>query len=131
MQGARQDIHASIHCYLQKEMTPAQTTILTHALTAIIAAAITYAILTASDPIPEPVSIEAIQAEERIRLRNEGAGFVRDSLRAVESRISERPTQRAKVKQKWAQIAAERANVTDSVAGVELINRIEQWQPIK
>ena len=109
-------------------MTPTQTTISTHALTAIIAAAITYAILTASEPTPEPVSIEAIQAEERIRLRQAGAGFVRDSLRAVESRISERPKQRVAVNKKWAQIAAERANVTDSVAGVELINRIEQWK---
>lgn len=110
-------------------MTPTQTTILTHALTAIIGAAITYAILTAADPIPEPVSVESVQAEERIRLRAEGAGFVRDSLKAVESRISERPAQRANVNKKWAQIASERANVTDSVAGVELINRIEQWQP--
>jgi hypothetical protein len=108
-------------------MTPTQTTILTHALTAVISAAITYAILTANDPIPEPVSVEAIQAEERIRLRQEGAGFVRDSLRATESRISERPTQRAAVKQKWAQIARERANVGDSVAGVELIERINGW----
>lgn len=110
-------------------MTPTQTTLLTHALTAIIGAAITYAILTANDPTPEAVAIKAIQAEERIRLRAEGAGFVRDSLRAVESRISERPTQRAEVKQKWAQIAAQRANVTDSVAGVELVERINGWRP--
>ena len=110
-------------------MTPTQTTLLTHAMTAIIAAAITYAILTAADPIPEPVSIESVQAEERIRLRAEGAGFVRDSLRAVQSRISERPTQRAKVKQKWAQIAAGRASVADSVAGVELLDRINGWRP--
>ena len=110
-------------------MTPTQATLLTHALTAIIAAAITYAILTAADPIPEPVSIESVKAEERIRLRAEGAGFVRDSLRAVESRISERPAQRAAVKQKWAQIAAQRANVTDSVAGVELVERINGWMP--
>ena len=110
-------------------MTETQTTIATHALTAIIAAAITYAILTAADPIPEPVSIESVKAEERIRLRAEGAGFVRDSLKAVESRISERPAQRAEVKQKWAQIARERANVTDSVAGVELVNRINGWRP--
>ncbi len=112
-------------------MTETQTTIATHALTAILGAAICYAILTANNPTPEPVAIKAIQAEERIRLRNEGAGFVRDSLKAVQSRISERPAQRAKVKQKWAQIAAERANVGDSLVGVELINRIEQWQPMK
>lgn len=111
-------------------MTPTQTTIATHALTAIIAAAITYAILTANDPMPEPVAVESVRAEERIRLRAEGAVFVRNSLRAVESRISERHTQRAKVNKKWAEIAAERVNVTDSVVGVELINRIEQWQPM-
>jgi hypothetical protein len=110
-------------------MTPTQTTLLTHALTAIIGAAIIYAILTANNPTPEAVAIKAIQAEERIRLRAEGAGFVRDSLRAVESRISERPAQRGKVNKKWAEIARERANVTDSVAGVELINRIETWKP--
>lgn len=110
-------------------MTETQTTIATHALTAIISAAITYAILTSADPIPEPVSIEAVQAEERIRLRAEGAGFVRDSLKAVQSRISERPTQRAAINKKWAQIAAERANVTDSVVGVELLDRINGWQP--
>ena len=110
-------------------MTPTQTTLLTHALTAIIGAAICYALLTANNPAPEAVAIKAIQAEERIRLRAEGAGFVRDSLRAVESRISERPTQRAEVKQKWAQIAAQRANVTDSVAGVELVERINGWRP--
>lgn len=112
-------------------MTPTQTTLLTHSLTAIIAAAITYAILTAADPTPEPVSIESVKAEERIRLRAEGAGFVRDSLRAVESRIAERPTQRVSVNKKWAEIARERANVTDSVVSVELINRIEQWKPMK
>lgn len=110
-------------------MTPTQSTILTHALTAIISAAICYALLTANNPTPEPVAIKAIQAEERIRLRNEGAGFVRDSLRAVESRISERPAQRAAVKQKWAQIAAERANVGDSLVGVELVKRINGWMP--
>lgn len=110
-------------------MTETQTTIATHALTAIIGSAITYAILTANNPAPEPVAIKAIQAEERIRLRAEGAGFVRDSLKAVQSRISERPTQRGKVNKKWAEIARERANVTDSVAGVELINRIETWKP--
>ena len=110
-------------------MNPTQTSIITHLAALLVGAAITYAILTANDPTPEPVAIKAIQAEERIRLRNEGAGFVRDSLKAVQSRISERPTQRAKVKQKWAQIAAQRANVTDSVAGVELVDRIEQWQP--
>lgn len=109
-------------------MTPTQTTLLTHALTAIIGAAICYALLTANDPTPEPVSVESIQAEERLRLRAEGAGFVRDSLRAVQSRISERPKQRGAVKQKWAQIAAERANVTDSVAGVELVERINGWR---
>lgn len=110
-------------------MTPTQTTIATHALTAIIAAAITYAILTSSDPTPEPVSVESIQAEERIRLRTTGAVFVRNSLRAVESRISERTKQRAAVNKKWAEIARERANVTDSVAGVELVERIENWRP--
>ena len=112
-------------------MTTTQTTIITHLAALLVGAAITYAILTANNPTPEPVAIKSIQAEERIRLRNEGAGFVRDSLKAVQSRISERPAQRAKVKQKWAQIAAERANVTDSVAGVELVDRIEQWQPMK
>lgn len=110
-------------------MTPTQTTLLTHAFAAIIGAALCYITLTANDPIPEPVAIKAIQAEERIRLRAEGAGFVRDSLNAVQSRISERPAQRAAVKQKWAQIAAERANVTDSVAGVELVERINGWRP--
>lgn len=110
-------------------MTPTQTTILTHLAALLVGAAICYAILTANNPTPEAVAIKAIQAEERIRLRAEGAGFVRDSLRVVQSRISERPTQRAKVKQKWAQIAAERANVTDSVAGVELVNRINGWKP--
>lgn len=110
-------------------MIPTQTTIATHAFAALIGAALCYITLTANNPAPEAVAIKAVQAEERIRLRNEGAGFVRDSLNAVQSRISERPAQRTKVKQKWAQIAAERANVTDSVAGVELINRIEQWQP--
>lgn len=110
-------------------MNPTQTTIITHLAASLVGAAICYALLTANDPTPEPVAIKAIQAEERIRLRAEGAGFVRDSLKAVESRISERPTQRAAVNKKWAQIARERANLTDSVAGVELINRIEQWQP--
>ncbi len=110
-------------------MTETQTTIATHALTAILGAAIAYAILTANNPAPEPVSVESVQAEERIRLRQEGAGFVRDSLRAVQSRISERPTQRAAVNKKWAQIAAERANVGDSVAGVELLDRINGWEP--
>lgn len=108
-------------------MTPTQTTIITHLAAALVGAGITYAILTANNPTPEAVAIKAIQAEERIRLRAEGAGFVRDSLRAVESRISERPKQRAAVNNKWAQIAAERANVTDSVAGVELIERIDGW----
>lgn len=111
-------------------MTPTQTTIATHAFAALIGAALCYITLTADDPAPEPVSIESIQAEERIRLRTTGAVFVRNSLRAVESRISERHTQRAKVNKKWAEIAAERVNVTDSVVGVELINRIEQWQPM-
>ena len=110
-------------------MNPTQTTIITHLAASLVGSAITYAILTANNPTPEAVAIKAIQAEERIRLRNEGAGFVRDSLRAVESRISERPKQRAAVKEKWAQIAAERANVTDSVAGVELVNRINGWRP--
>ena len=110
-------------------MTETQTTLLTHLAASIVGAAICYAILTANNPTPEAVAIKAIQAEERIRLRAEGAGFVRDSLRAVESRISERPAQRAEVNKKWAQIARERANVTDSVAGVELINRIETWKP--
>jgi len=110
-------------------MNPTQTTIITHLAASLVGAAICYAILTANNPTPEAVAIKAIQAEERIRLRNEGAGFVRDSLKAVQSRISERPTQRAEVKQKWAQIAAERANVTDSVAGVELVNRINGWRP--
>ena len=110
-------------------MNPTQTTILTYLAALLVGAVITYAILTAADPIPEPVSVEAVQAEERIRSRAEGAGFVRDSLRAVESRISERPTQRAAVNKKWAQIAAQRANVTDSVAGVELVNRINKWEP--
>lgn len=110
-------------------MNPTQTTIITHLAALLVGAAICYALLTANDPIPEPVSVKAIQAEERIRLRAEGAGFVRDSLRAVESRISERPTQRAEVNKKWAQIAAQRANVTDSVAGVELVNRINGWMP--
>ena len=109
-------------------VNPTQTTIITHLAASLVGAAICYAILTANNPTPEAVAIKAIQAEERIRLRNEGAGFVRDSLRAVESRISERPKQRAAVKQKWAQIAAQRANVTDSVAGVELVERIEQWK---
>lgn len=110
-------------------MTPAQTTLLTHLAASLVGSAITYAILTANNSAPEPVAIKAIQAEDRIRLRAEGAEFIRDSLRAVESRISERPKQRAEVKQKWAQIAAERANVTDSVAGVELVNRINGWVP--
>ena len=110
-------------------MTETQTTIATHLAASLVGAAICYAILTANDPTPEPVAIKAIQAEERLRLRAEGAGFVRDSLRAVESRISERPTQRAAVNKKWAQIARERANVTDSVAGVELVNRINGWRP--
>ena len=110
-------------------MNPTQTTIITHLAASLVGSAITYAILTAADLIPEPVAIESVKAEERIRLRAEGAGFVRDSLRAVESRISERPAQRAAVKQKWAQIAAERANVTDSVAGVELVERINGWRP--
>ena len=110
-------------------MNPTQTTIITHLAALLVGAVITYAILTAADPIPEPVSVEAVQAEERIRLRNEGAGFFRDSLRAVQSRISERPTQRAEVNKKWAQIAAQRANATDSVAGVELVNRINGWMP--
>ena len=109
-------------------MNPTQTTIITHLAASLVGAAICYALLTANNPAPEAVAIKAIQAEERLRLRAEGAGFVRDSLKAVQSRISERPKQRAEVKQKWAQIAAERANVTDSVAGVELINRIEQWK---
>ena len=39
------------------------------------------------------------------------------------------PTQRAKVNKKWAEIAEERANVTDSVAGVELIERLNGWEP--
>ena len=110
-------------------MTETQTTIITHLAASLVGSAICYAILTANDPTPEPVSVEAIKAEERIRLRAEGAGFVRDSLRAVESRISERPTQRAAVNKKWAEIARERANVTDSVAGVELIERINGWEP--
>lgn len=110
-------------------MTETQTTLLTHLAASLVGAAITYALLTANNPTPEPVTIKAVQAEERIRLRQEGAGFVRDSLKAVQSRISERPTQRAEVKQKWAQIEEERANVTDSVAGAELINRIETWKP--
>ena len=110
-------------------MNPTQTTLLTHLAAALVGAAICYALLTANNPTPEAVAIKAIQAEERIRLRNEGAGFVRDSLKAVQSRISERPKQRAAVNNKWAQIAAQRANVTDSVAGVELVERIEQWQP--
>lgn len=110
-------------------MTETQTTLLTHLASSLVGSAITYAILTANNPTPEVVAIKAIQAEERIRLRNEGAGFVRDSLRAVESRISERPAQRAKVNKKWAEIARERANVTDSVAGVELVNRINGWRP--
>ena len=110
-------------------MTETQTTIITHLAASLVGAALCYAILTANNPEPEPVAIKAIQAEERIRLRAEGAGFVRDSLKAVESRISERPTQRAAVIKKWAQIAAERANVTDSVAGVELVNRINGWMP--
>jgi hypothetical protein len=110
-------------------MTETQTTIITHLAASLVGAAITYAILTANNPTPEPVAIKAIQAEERIRLRNEGAGFVRDSLRAVESRISERPTQRAAVNKKWAQIAAQRANVGDSVAGGELVERINGWRP--
>jgi hypothetical protein len=110
-------------------MNPTQTTIITHLAASLVGAAITYAILTANNPTPEAVAIKAIQAEERIRLRNEGAGFVRDSLKAVQSRISERPKQRAEVNKKWAQIARERANVTDSVAGVELVNRINGWRP--
>jgi hypothetical protein len=110
-------------------MTETQTTIITHLAASLVGAAICYALLTANNPTPEPVAIKAIQAEERIRLRAEGAGFVRDSLRAVESRISERPTQRAAVNKKWAQIAAQRANVTDSVAGVELVERINEWMP--
>ena len=110
-------------------MNPTHTTIITHLAASLVGAAICYAILTANNPTPEAVAIKAIQAEERIRLRNEGAGFVRDSLKAVESRISERPAQRGKVNKKWAEIARERANVTDSVAGVELINRIETWKP--
>lgn len=110
-------------------LTPTQTTILTHALTAIIGAALCYAILTANNPEPEPVAIKAIQAEERVRMREEGAKSVRDSLRAVQSRISERPKQRERVKEKWAQITQERANVTDSVAGVELVERINGWRP--
>jgi len=110
-------------------MNHTQTTILTHLAASLVGAGITYAILTANNPTPEAVAIKAIQAEERLRLRAEGAGFVRDSLKAVESRISERPKQRAAVNKKWAQIAAERANVTDSVAGVELLDRIENWKP--
>lgn len=110
-------------------MNPTQTTIITHLAASLVGAAICYAILTANNPTPEAVAIKAIQAEERIRLRNEGAEFIRDSLRAVESRISERPAQRAAVNKKWAQIARERANVTDSVAGVELVNRINGWVP--
>lgn len=110
-------------------MNPTQTTIITHLAASLVGSAITYAILTANNPTPEAVAIKAIQAEERIRLRAEGAGFIRDSLRAVESRISERPAQRAAVNKKWAQIAAERANVTDSVAGVELVERINGWRP--
>ena len=110
-------------------MNPTQTTLLTHLAASLVGSAITYAILTANNPTPEAVAIKAIQAEERIRLRNEGAEFIRDSLRAVESRISERPKQRDEVNKKWAQIARERANVTDSVAGVELVNRINGWRP--
>lgn len=110
-------------------LTPTQTTLLTHLAASLVGSAITYVTLTANNPAPEAVAIESVQAEERIRLRAEGAGFVRDSLRAVESRISERPKQRAKVKQKWAEIASERANVTDSLVGVELVNRINEWRP--
>lgn len=109
-------------------MNPTQTTLLTHLAASLVGAAITYAILTANNPTPEAVAIKAIQAEERLRLRAEGAGFVRDSLKAVESRISERPAQRGKVNKKWAEIAAQRANLTDSVAGVELMNRINGWE---
>jgi hypothetical protein len=109
-------------------MNPTQTTILTHLAALLVGAVITYALLTANDPTPEPVSIEAIQAEERIRLRNEGAGFVRDSLEAVKSTISERPKQRERVNEKWAKKARERVNVADSVLGVELIERIDGWR---
>ena len=110
-----------------QSMTPTQT-LLTHLAASLVGAAICYAILTDADPTPLPVSVESIQAEERIRLRAEGAKDVRDSLEAVSSRISERPKQRDEVNDKWAHIAAERVSVSDSLVGVELINRIEQWK---
>lgn len=107
-------------------MTPTQT-LLTHLAASLIGAAICYALLTANNPIPEPVSVESIQAEERIRLRAEGAGFVRDSLRAVESRISDRPTRPKPMKQKVAKMAAERVNMADTLVGVQMVKRLKIW----
>lgn len=108
-------------------MTPTQTTLLTHLAASLVGAAITYALLTANDPIPEPVAIKAIQAKERIRLRAEGAGFVRDSLKAVQSRISERPTRPKPMKQKVAEMAAERVNMADTLVGVKMVKRLKIW----
>ena len=112
-------------------MTPLQSHAITAIITAAIAVAVTYFILTDADPLPEPIDPETFKTEERMRLRSEQvrAEAVKDSLEAVKSTISKRPKQRERIKEKWAQIERERVNAVDSVLGVELIERINAWMP--
>lgn len=117
------------------EQRPSASLLRPHVLTAIITAAIavtvTYLILTDADPLPEPIDPETYRIEERMRLRDSIANTVavRDSLEAVKSLIVERPKQRERINEKWAQIERERVNETDSVLGVELIERVNAWMP--
>jgi hypothetical protein len=112
-------------------MTPLQSHALTALITAAIAVTVTYFILTDADPTPEPIDPDVYRTEERMRLRDSivQPDKVRDSLEAVKSTISERKGQRSAIDEKWADKARERVNEVDSVLGVELIERINGWEP--